>query len=196
MGTVASQITSLTIVYSTVYSGAGQRKHQSSASLAFVRGIHRWPVNFLHKWPVTRKMFPFDDVIMKWLVSCFHTYNGFEMERVVIIWNFIQKIAFEIRSKSVCIIYQIRNSVSHNVVVYHKHTEMNMMIILQLETIICQCTSYGYPSVNKLARSAEIAHREWSRDNQQTASHKQCLLIIYRWYPAKRALPAMLTHGR
>ena len=64
MGTIASQITSLTIVYSTVYSGADQRKHQSSASLAFVRGIHRWPVNSPHKWPVTRKMFPFDDVIM------------------------------------------------------------------------------------------------------------------------------------
>ena len=52
------------IVYSTVYSGADQRKHQSSVSLAFVRGIHRWPVNSTHKWPVTRKMFPFDDVIM------------------------------------------------------------------------------------------------------------------------------------
>ena len=42
---------------------ADQRKHQSSASLAFVWGIHRWPVNFPHKGPVTRKMFPFDDVI-------------------------------------------------------------------------------------------------------------------------------------
>ena len=63
MRTMASQITSLTIVYPTVYSGAYQRKHQSSASLAFVRGIHRWPVNFPHKGPVTRKMFPFDDVI-------------------------------------------------------------------------------------------------------------------------------------
>ena len=64
MGTISSQITSLTIVYSTVYSDADQRKHQSSASLAFVRGIHRGPVNSPHKWPVTRKMFPFDDVIM------------------------------------------------------------------------------------------------------------------------------------
>ena len=64
MGTIASQITSLTIVYSTIYSDADQRKHQSSASLAFVRGIHRGPVNSLHKWPVTWKMFPFDDVIM------------------------------------------------------------------------------------------------------------------------------------
>ena len=64
MGRIASQITSLTIVCSTVYSGADQRKYQSSASLAFVRGIHQWPVNSPHKWPVTRKMFPFDDVIM------------------------------------------------------------------------------------------------------------------------------------
>ena len=64
MGVIASQITSLTIAYSTVYSDADQRKHQSSASLAFVRGIHRGPVNSAHKWPVTRKMFPFDDVIM------------------------------------------------------------------------------------------------------------------------------------
>ena len=64
MSAMSSQITSFTIVYSTVYSGADQRKHQSSASLAFVRGIHRWPVNSPHKGPVTRKMFPFDDVIM------------------------------------------------------------------------------------------------------------------------------------
>ena len=48
------------------YSGADHRKHQSSASLAFVRGIHRGPVNSPHKWPVTRKMIPFDDVIMRW----------------------------------------------------------------------------------------------------------------------------------
>ena len=64
MGALTSHITSLTIVYSTVYSGADQRKHQSSASLAFVWGIHRWPVNSPHKYPVTRKMFPFDDVIV------------------------------------------------------------------------------------------------------------------------------------
>ena len=64
MTMLASQITSLTVVYSIVYSGVNQRKHQSSKSLAFVREIHRGPVNFPHKWPVTRKMFPFDDVIM------------------------------------------------------------------------------------------------------------------------------------
>ena len=65
MRAMASQITSLAIVYSTVYSEADQRKHQSSASLACVRGIHMWPVNSPHKWPVTWKMFSSDDVIMK-----------------------------------------------------------------------------------------------------------------------------------
>ena len=65
MTMLASQITSLMVVYSIVYLGVNQRKHQSSASLAFVREIHRGPVNFPHKWPVTRKMFPLDDVIMR-----------------------------------------------------------------------------------------------------------------------------------
>ena len=64
MTTIASQITSLTVVYSIVYSGANQRKHQSSASLAFCAGNSPGPVNSPHKGPVTRKMFPFDDVIM------------------------------------------------------------------------------------------------------------------------------------
>ena len=64
MDAMASQITSLTIVYSTVYLGADQRKHQSFASPAFLKGSHRWPMNSPHKGPVTRKMFPFGDVII------------------------------------------------------------------------------------------------------------------------------------
>ena len=78
MGTMASQITSFTIVYVTVYSVADQRKHQSSASLAFARGIHRGRVNSPHKGPVTRKMFPFDDVIM-----CILPFLGTGMAEVV-----------------------------------------------------------------------------------------------------------------
>ena len=83
---MASQITSLAIVYPIVYSDADQRKHQSSASLAFVRRIHRGPVNSPHKWPVTRKMFPFDDVIME-------TAGAFDMawivwyHRRIIVWG-------------------------------------------------------------------------------------------------------------
>ena len=79
MGAMASQITSLTIVYSTIYSDDDQRKHQSSASQAFVRGIHRGPVNSLHKWPVTRKMFPLDNVIMNADNTIFDTlYSTFK----------------------------------------------------------------------------------------------------------------------
>ena len=64
MRVMASEITRISIVYSTVCSGADQRKHQSSGSLAFVRGIHCWPVDSMHKNLVMRKMFPFDDIIM------------------------------------------------------------------------------------------------------------------------------------
>ena len=64
MSSRASQIASLTIVWATVYSGTDQRKHQSSASPAFVWGIHRWPVNSPHKGPVTRNIFLFNDVII------------------------------------------------------------------------------------------------------------------------------------
>ena len=74
MTTMASQITSPTVVISVVYSGADQRKHQSSASLAFVRGIHRGPVKCPHKWPVTRKMVPFDDVIMRYMLFDIYMY--------------------------------------------------------------------------------------------------------------------------
>ena len=64
MRAMASQITGVSIVYSIVCSGADRRKNQSSASLAFLRGNHRRPVNSPHKGPVTRKTFLFDDVIM------------------------------------------------------------------------------------------------------------------------------------
>ena len=64
MSPMASQITGFTNVYSAVGLGPDQRKYQSSTSLPFVRGIHRWPVNSPQKGPVTRKMFSFDDVLM------------------------------------------------------------------------------------------------------------------------------------
>ena len=64
MNAMVSQITGVSIVYPTVCFGADQRKHQRSTSLAFVRGIHRRPVNSPHKGPVTRRIFLFDDVIM------------------------------------------------------------------------------------------------------------------------------------
>ena len=62
MSAMASQIAGVSIIYSTVCSGADQIKHQSFASLGFLRGIHRWLINSPHKGPATRKMH--DDVIM------------------------------------------------------------------------------------------------------------------------------------
>ena len=75
--------------------GADQRKLQSSASLAFVRGNHWWLVNFPHKRPVTREKFPFDDVIMVVSHQCFVFFslwtNTFPISRhawtLFNIWN-------------------------------------------------------------------------------------------------------------
>ena len=84
---MASQFTSITIVYSTVNSGADQSKHQSSALLAFVWGIHRGSVNSPHKGPVTRKMFPFDDAI---ILSEFDMWN-------ILVCNSLWTMEFEAR---------------------------------------------------------------------------------------------------
>ena len=65
MGAMTSQFTGVSIVFPVVCSGADQRKHQRSASLAFVWGIQRWRLVSRHKGPVMRKMFPFNDIIMK-----------------------------------------------------------------------------------------------------------------------------------
>ena len=64
IGAMASQITSVSIIYLTISSAGDQRKHQSSALLAFVRGNPRWTANYPHKGPVTRKMLPLGDVVM------------------------------------------------------------------------------------------------------------------------------------
>ena len=62
MSSMASQIPGVSVVCSTICSGVDKK---TSKSLAFVREIHQWQVDSRHKGPITRKMFPFDDVIMK-----------------------------------------------------------------------------------------------------------------------------------
>ena len=64
MGTIASQITSLTIVYSTVYSGRSKKTSKLRVTGLCV-GNSPGTGEFPAKWPVTRKMFPFDDAIMR-----------------------------------------------------------------------------------------------------------------------------------
>ena len=72
---VIMNMTSLFNFWGATYSCSDQRKHQSSASLVFVMEIHRWPVNSPHKGPVTRKMFPLDDVIMN-MTSLFNFWGA------------------------------------------------------------------------------------------------------------------------
>ena len=75
MSAMASGITDVSVVCSPICSREDQRKHQSSASLAFIRGIHRWPVDSLYKWPPMR--------------SCFHlmTLSWFsETAKLVLRW--------------------------------------------------------------------------------------------------------------
>ena len=83
--TMTYQITSLMTAYSIIYSGADQRKHRSFASLAFVRGIHRWPVNSPHKGPVTRKIFSFDDVT----TAIWRCRNPFSQWRRICQWKLL-----------------------------------------------------------------------------------------------------------
>ena len=112
MSSIAFQITSRTIVYLTFYSAADQRKYQSSASLSFVWGIHRRPVNSPHKGQVTRKMFPFDDVIMhlmvlghlktKWWRSTGSYSNGTSVIAFYVLDNAFQQLRFPRHSLNQC----------------------------------------------------------------------------------------------
>ena len=115
MRTVASQINSLTIAYSTVYSDEDQRKHQSSASPAFVWRIHRGPVNSPQKWSVTRKMFTFDDVIMyRRAIVCARNYSpisGMQCDEKTEIYRehnyFAEFVILEKWSKEECHMYRL-----------------------------------------------------------------------------------------
>ena len=132
------QITSLTVVYSTVYSGADQGKHQSSASLAFVRGIHRSPVNSPHKWPVTRKMFPFDDVIMEHLFRLrphtWYTILGIGHPLKLKHWclGFISNNKFDVRSFVHLVSCLLFHHVSGNI--FCQRTRLSLWYILPEES--------------------------------------------------------------
>ena len=96
---------SIAIVYSTVYSGWDQRKYQSSVSLAFVRGIHRSPVNSPHKGPVTRKMFSFDDVI----IDIYNLHFLIKPTSVQLWWHMVRHNKFRnILAKLMHVLYCVR----------------------------------------------------------------------------------------
>ena len=100
MSGMASQITGIWTVRLAVCSGAHRRKYQSSASLAFARGIHRWPVDSPHKGPVTWNTFSFDDVIMNasqpmhWLWDSDHIFATSCFANLV--WKIIEEYSIKI----------------------------------------------------------------------------------------------------
>ena len=112
------------------HDGADQRKHQSSTSLAFVRGIHRQPVNSPHKWPVTRKMFPLDDVIMPdgGYAPCYTIYSNL-VQSLALLWIWIRlfihhdaKCYFEPSYHIISyhiIYYIIYHTISYSIISYH-----------------------------------------------------------------------------
>ena len=107
MSAMGSQITSLMIVLSSVYSDADQRKHQSSMSLAFVQGIRQLPVNSPHKRQVMRKMFPFDDIIMVITKPAdIPPHKGQH-------WGQCWMFSFEMSSTQVSVIIMISNNLGH-----------------------------------------------------------------------------------
>ena len=145
---VASQITSISIVYSTICSGADQRKRQSYKLLAFVRGIHWWVVNSPHKGPVTRKMFPFDDLIMDHQVCVLYiigpaheglTYFIWTWEQIwkhimlpllPMVWIFIMQWLFYFEYME-----QISSLKDGSKINYHKYT--NIMYSLSRHWFVC-----------------------------------------------------------
>ena len=167
MSVMASEITSLTIDYSTVYSD--QTKHQSSASLPFVRGIHRWPVNFPHIGPVTRKMFPFDDVIKylvhpSWLADVsttgeFLAHRASNAETVYIWWRrhelHIWNILLDIPGPNESMIHiypkQIYQSVTNGMQTRETYTKANNNLIKITPFLAIKTNGTAYSSVRRQA---------------------------------------------
>ena len=191
MSTIASQITSLTIVHSTVYSGADQRKHQSSASLAFVREIHRGPVNSPHKGPVTRKMSPFDDVIMPYVNTI---YIGLWMQ----FWSYIHKTYLNIQIIHTymhtlfgIVFIHIYTSLYHNYVYFMKDVSTNFpgnapnTIHVSLNKAMGQlvlkvCNDISFANLISVIHTALIMYNIWHRTEMGDAK------LLRKWHPPRQ----------
>ena len=149
MSAIASQITIVSIIYSAVCSGADQRKHQNSVSQAFVRGIHRWPMNSPHIGPVTPKMLPFDDVIMSrvqslcntqllWMSCClkYRVPIHYAISKISVIWYQKSSVRmFEVSVEvlvSVCLLYTGRCNNNFERVIYEH--------VLHLWAVLVNCS--------------------------------------------------------
>ena len=165
MGAKASQITSLTIVYSTVYSGTDQTKHQSSTSQAFVRGTHRWPVNSPHKGPVTPKMFLFDDVIMcmstlsVWYQKQDHVkQTKFRFHMMQLQYLYTVDLIFSRWANTSIQMHLNTHYISERI--QHRHIKMQLNSPYHLEALIFYCQHHCNLYCKKYTREKFEIHRK------------------------------------
>ena len=117
MTTMASQITSLTVVYSTVYSDADKKQTSKLCVTGLSVGNSPGPVNSPHKGPVTQKMFPFEDVIM---------WRGYE-----------HHLVYEThRAKFVDVSVQLMNA--SNPTMLKSYYNINYLVLTHFEAQICK----------------------------------------------------------
>ena len=144
MSAVASQITSLTIVYSTVYIS-----DKKSIKLRVTGLCVRWPVNSPHKWPVTWKKFPFDDVIM-WELECGQvSHDTLKGVRLTLGFSFGVLCLGEIK-------YLIGLAIRHWVLCRHK-TSSSLIVyrliwkVIQITLLSIDCNTYIWPFMESKA---------------------------------------------
>ena len=172
MSAMASQMTGVLIVCLNVCSVADQRKHQSSMLVAFVRGIHRWLVNSPHKGPVARKMFSFDDVIMKWKSS-------YEMGPRILRQSDLRKVDLPCRwkaeMKALWSISILRSRLSIN-----QLSILWRFIIITWMSIIQSCISIIQLRISRLAEIVmDIHDLIMDINNYIMAIHNCC--VLYPW---------------
>ena len=147
MGAIASQITSLTIVFSVIYLDTDQRKHQSSASLAFVWGIHRGR-------PVTRKMFPFDDVITTLMLQERNQRNN-----VIELINFSHFLLVALLCENICMqAYKIHQRLIHSHIIFF----LWIMLLKRFCQFLCSLRLSTVPN-NMLNKTTHCRHDDVER---------------------------------
>ena len=160
MSAMASQITSVLMVSSIVCSGSDQRKHQGSASLAFARGIHRSPVNSPHKGPITRKMFPFDGVII--VLLC-----------LVLLWSHHLLMVYSCDVLPIFTYARVSHSyglIYSPLVLHERSVTIKCRVGHHVKSKLCVCTHAG--AINTLHNMASV-------------KIKLCLEPIAYWYNGK-----------
>ena len=197
MTTMATQITSLTVVYSTVYSDADQRKHQSSASLAFVWG-----------GPVTRKMFPFDDVIMYMLFYDWYFYdmctdNGIARVEYtpfpIIVWQDDMVIGRRPICKMFIFVLNILTSISQKILALSV-SQYAVSVIYSRHVMTWKRLHSTGPSVRGIHRSLVSPHNDLFLVvcTEPDVEHRVELRVIwdavtFMWYHCRRYCHALCT---